>query len=286
MTGNNTNQSEMELTMSPHFRNNTELKSMESNRCFYITKLKESLLQKQKANPSYSLRAFARDLDIDASSLSKILKGTRVLTRKDSISIVSKLNLSPEERTLFLESMYSTRNKIDNIKISPVDERYILNESHYKVIAEWEHFVVDTLFELDDFTPSESEISKSLGISKERAAEVLENLKICGLVIEDKSGNLKKAYPKIRTPEDVKSQALRDSHLETLEMGKAKLENIDINLRDFSSITVGVDLEKIHEAKEIIREFRQKMEALFKNGKKKEVYQLAIQFYPMTERTI
>lgn len=253
---------------------------------FYINKLRETLLQKQSINPAYSLRAFARDLGLDASSLSKILKGVRGPTIRDSIHIADKLNLSSQERTYFLESIYKTKTQLDNIKISPIDERYMLNESHYKVIAEWEHFVVETLFELDDFSPTLGEISRSLGITMERAEEVLSNLKECGLIIEGRNGQLSKAYQKIRTPEDVASQALRESHQETLELGKQKLDEIEVDLRDFSSMTVAMDMEKLPEAKSIIREFRQKMMALLKNGNKTEVYQLAIQFYPLTERNL
>lgn len=71
--------------------------------------------------------------------------------------------------------------------------------------------------------------------------------------------------------------------METLEIGKNKLEEIEVELRDFSSATVAIDLEKLPEAKTIIREFRQKMSALLRDGEKTDVYQLAIQFYPLTE---
>jgi hypothetical protein len=70
-------------------------------------------------------------------------------------------------------------------------------------------------------------------------------------------------------------------HLETLDQGKEKLE-LDVELRDFSSIMLAIDPEKLPEAKTIIREFRQKMASLLKHGHRSEVYQLAIQFYPLT----
>jgi hypothetical protein len=43
-----------------------------------------------------------------------------------------------------------------------------------------------------------------------------------------------------------------------------------------------VTRDRIPEAKTIIREFRQKMCALMESSCGEEVYQLAIQFYPMT----
>lgn len=43
----------------------------------FTNRLKELLEEKKKANSRYSLRALARDLDIDQSNLSKILNGKR-----------------------------------------------------------------------------------------------------------------------------------------------------------------------------------------------------------------
>ena len=53
--------------------------------------------------------------------------------------------------------------------------------------------------------------------------------------------------------------------------------------RDFSSIMVALDPEKLPEVKTIIREFRQKLATLVKDGHRSEVYQLAIQLYPITK---
>lgn len=47
-------------------------------------------------------------------------------------------------------------------------------------------------------------------------------------------------------------------------------------------MTMALSLNKVPEAKTIIREFRQKMSALLKDGYKTDVYQMAIQFYPLT----
>ena len=63
-----------------------------------------------------------------------------------------------------------------------------------------------------------------------------------------------------------------------------KLKEIEVELRDFSSMTASIDLDQLPEAKTIIREFRQKMASLLRNGSNKtDVYQLAIQFYPVTK---
>ena len=89
----------------------------------------------------------------------------------------------------------------------------------------------------------------------------------------------------MRTTEDVASEALKASHHDTLELAHKKLNEVPVELRDFSSMTVAVDQKKIPEVKAVIREFRQKMGELLKAGNKSDVYQLAIQFFPLTAQS-
>ncbi len=255
------------------------------NTPYYLQKLKEDFSDRQKKSHRYSLRAYARDTGIHPSTLSLVLNGKRALPEKDSKRIVQKMRLGPKEKTLFYESLLKGRTSLDAIKISEDDQRFMLDESYFNVISEWEHYALLTLFDVNDFKPSLNEISTRMKISVTRAEVVIQNLINSGLLTTGPKG-LQKTHVKVRTTEDVTSNALQQSHLETLELGKEKLVSVDVDLRDFSSMNLAVDTDKIPEAKIIIREFRQKMAALMEKGKKKEVFQLAIQFYPLTENRI
>lgn len=250
---------------------------------YCVQRLQDGLARKKEANPSYSLRAYARDLDVDPSLLSKIMAGKRPVPPTVANLAVSLLKLDPKEKTLFIESVGQERLTIDQIKVGSADSYLMLDESFSKAIAEWEHYAVLSLFDLEGFTPSVSSIARYLGISEGRSNEVIQTLIECKLLGFDDEYTLIKLVPTVRTTEDTRSKALLSAHLETLELGKKKLTEIDMELRDFSSATVAIDMEKLSEAKGIIREFRQKMVALLKSGKRTEVYQLAIQFYPMTD---
>lgn len=251
------------------------------NNSYYINKLKEIFLTRQKANKSYSLRAFARDIGIHSSSLSLILNEKRSIPSKMASEVSDRLKLSSIERTLFIESIIGKKASLDEIKID-ADNRFILDESYSNVLSQWEHYTVLTLFDLDNFTPTIECISNHLGISYERTEEVLENLLSCNLISTSHENIFVKTHERVRTTEDVSIKALRDSHLENLEIAKIKLDEISVELRDFSSITFAVDPEKIDEIKTLIREFRQKIATHTKNGKKSKVYQMAIQLYPLT----
>ena len=246
--------------------------------------MKEELSLRQRENPQYSLRAYARDLGVHPGTLAKVIKGERPLPMKVSFGVVSKLKLGPRDRTLFMESLLRNKTSIDDIKIDPLDTRHMVDESNYKVIAEWEHFVVTDLFDVEGFQSTTEDIARRLALTLTRAEVVVENLVTSGLLKRNDDGKLSRVHADIKTTEDLKSQALKEGHLDTLKLGIKKLEEVEIELRDFSSSAMAIDLEQLPEAKTIIREFRQKMAALLRNGKyKTDVYQLAIQLYPLTQ---
>lgn len=247
---------------------------------YYLIKIREGLSLKQRANPHYSLRAFARDIGLHPATLSQIMKGKRSLPFKDSDHVSKKLNLSPKEVALFKESLL---NSPDAETSSGEDTKVLLEEAHYKIIAEWEHYALLELFNLEGFKGTSEEIAKRLDLTPTRTNVVLQNLLRAGLIVECADRSFAKVFDDVKTTEDIKSQALRESHLETLELGKKKLDLVSVELRDFSSSTVAIRTDKIPEAKKLIREFRRKIIALSQAESGEEIYQLAVQFYPLTK---
>ncbi len=59
--------------------------------------LRAEFERRQSANPRYSLRSFARDLSLDHSTLSQILRGRRRLTGRTVRALGRRLRLSTAE---------------------------------------------------------------------------------------------------------------------------------------------------------------------------------------------
>src|SRR5690606_22763852 len=74
---------------------------MNINYPYYITKMVSDFEAKQKRNPTFSLRAYAKYLGIPPSSLSLIIKGKRPMPQKLIQKITCKLNLSASEEQKF-----------------------------------------------------------------------------------------------------------------------------------------------------------------------------------------
>lgn len=74
-------------------------------RPFHIELLASELFRRKKRNPRYSLRAFAHALGIDPGALSRILAGKKQISLAITRKIIRVLQLTPEEKEVFLISV-------------------------------------------------------------------------------------------------------------------------------------------------------------------------------------
>ena len=75
---------------------------MSMNKHFYLDKLQGQFESKRARNPAYSLRAFARDLDIDNGNLKKILSGKISVSPKVAYKIGKHLELKEQDLLHFI----------------------------------------------------------------------------------------------------------------------------------------------------------------------------------------
>lgn len=79
---------------------------------YYVEKLKEVLEERQLNNSKYSLRAFARDMDLHCSTMSQILRGKRNLPLKRANDVADRLGLSDDDKKRFMESFYHIKGDL------------------------------------------------------------------------------------------------------------------------------------------------------------------------------
>ena len=252
---------------------------------YYIQKLKEEFSKRQRRNPSFSLRAYARFLGVNIGTLSGIFSHRRHLPIKRASQVIKKIGLSPEETRRFLSSILDQKISLKNLAdVDAVSVDTILDESiHFDVIACWEYYAFLSLLCTHDYRQDFDWIASRLGISKARVEVVTSHLVRLNLIVFDPvTEKFKQTSRKLGTSQDVVSSALRKAHQEALEMAAERLNSVPVELRDYSIETLAIDAKKIPEAKKLIREFRQKFSALLESKNQHEVYQLCIQMYPLT----
>lgn len=77
---------------------------MNEKKFTFLDALDELIQEKKKTNKRYSLRAIARDLELDQSNLSKIMKGKRKATANHVLKLSKTLNLDSSKAMSLLEN--------------------------------------------------------------------------------------------------------------------------------------------------------------------------------------
>ena len=138
--------------------------------------LQETLIKRCQDNSSYSLRAFARDLEIDNSVLSKVLSGRRPLGKKLIERLGCKLNMDPESLNTFLKPSGQ-----------PKQDRYgQLAMDSFSIISDWHHYAILELMRLDDYQHDKKWMATKLGMKVPEVSAALDRLIRVGLVEEQK----------------------------------------------------------------------------------------------------
>lgn len=253
------------------------------------------LLRKQK-NPTYSLRAFARDLGMSQALLSLVLNGQRPLTLKQAHKIAALLQLSPGDEKNFIDATLASLP--ENAKITQKirqakqkqDSIFIVKSfdtEKFHTISNWYHLAILNLTATRGFKSDSRWIAKRLGISKPEADAAIERLVLLGL-LESKNGTLKKVTLNSEWVPSESKAAIRNFHHQMMEKAQAELTKTDseaFSKRSITGTSLAVDTKQIDEAKAFIREFEKEFTRRFTTAHSNEVYQMNLQFFPITQKT-
>lgn len=103
-----------------------------------IQLLEREFSQRNRKNPAYSLRSFAKALGVNSGTLSSIMSGKRPLSARMGRKLIDSLNIPFETRKQLLLSL------VDNIDSSknPKDEYHALDSERIEMTSNWEYFAV------------------------------------------------------------------------------------------------------------------------------------------------
>ena len=194
---------------------------------------------------------------------------------KAAKKIADGLDYSPLERAALLEATLRESG-------APADALIDLREEEFQLVSDWYHFAILGLAELPHHRADPRWIARQLGIGVTEAAEGLARLERLGIA-EAKNGRLRQLMKPLRTTTDVPSAAIRQYHRQNLDNARDRLEQVPVQDRDYSAITMAIARRNLPKAKKLIAEFKRKLCALLEDGEKEAVYTLAIQLFPVSK---
>lgn len=247
--------------------------------------------QRVKRNPYYSQRAFASLIGLSSGRLSDILGGKRHLGARSARRIAERLAFPPLREQAWVELVSqsrATRNRsvqVQSLLNTEVASNDYEEMSHdvYASIADWYHLAILDLMATVDFSPNSRWIARRLGIQEQQARNAWTRLKRLGFIKKDGEHWIR-VKPRLKTTQDVPSSAIRSAHKQTLGLAVIALDDVPVEDRDITYMTLAISVSKIGAIKKAIRNFRRTITDLMDAGEKDEVYNLNIAFFPLTVR--
>ncbi|MEZ4872530.1 MAG: TIGR02147 family protein [Bdellovibrionales bacterium] len=266
---------------------------MEQITQYYRQFLKSELDRRIQDNARYSLRSFAKALNVSAGNLSDIINGKRPLTYKTAQKIVQAMPISPEAEKLFLGSVVNeqlhrslnrTDPKIKNLK--KTFEARTMDVDIYRLISDWYHLAILEMVFLSDFRLDPSWIAKELNISPMQAKSALDRLFELGLLEDDGEKITKKdVYFTLERRRGLNTNSAQISKQKQIrQMAIQSLENDPLSTRSMTTVTMCIDPDKLDEAKKRIDEFNQSMCEFLTSDKREQIYVMEVSLFPLQKK--
>ncbi|MBO9666502.1 MAG: TIGR02147 family protein [Bdellovibrio sp.] len=265
-------------------RSNLSILEYDNYRIF----LNDLISERGRKNASLSLRSFANFTHVSVSVLSRVLNGERMLTANVAVKIAMSLKFTAKEtqHLLNLIDLERATSDDDRAKIfkrmQGPHKSKILSLETFRLIAEWQHFAIMALTHVKGFRSDAFWIADRLKISPTQTKSSVERLMGLNLLRQE-GKKLVVQDTSLQTTIDIPDGAIQESHRQQLQKAQEALSEIEVSLRDFTSLTLNMNLTDLKVAKNKIREFVDDFEKTLEKKPSDQVFQLNVQLYPLTK---
>lgn len=252
----------------------------------YREQIRSAFQKRHEANKNYSLRAFARDLQLDPGQLSSVLNGKKNISLSKASELSKKLFQNPREMLIFFhsveydlattdESKNELLGKITKIRESHSHRNSNISEDEFEIISNWYNLPMLELAGIKEFKVDADSAAKYFGISKAEAAAGLQVLSRLGFA--KKAGDYFERVKPVVTTTEIPSFGIRVFHQQMIKKAIEALFGQSIKKRYFSGATLSFPSDKIDEVKKMVDDHEKKLVELaesYRNEPNQVVYQI------------
>ncbi len=257
--------------------------------------LRDFFKEQKRRHFYYSFRYIAQKTGIDPAHLARVFQSKRHLSQKSLDSIVSLLKLTDDEQVFFTRlfafntarTEREAKRAFEEILAFGGVKSKTLHAGQFRFYTKWYYTAVRALIAMRLFTERDyAAIARSLSpsISLSEAKDAVRLLLELGLVETGSDGILRVLDTHISTGPKWRSIAVKAFHSETIKLAGESIERHPREVRDISTVTVGIKRSRMDEIRQRIVEFRSSiMHLAEEDTDPDEVYQLNIQLFPLTD---
>jgi uncharacterized protein (TIGR02147 family) len=258
--------------------------------------LKLAFEAKQTRNPSYSMSALARDLDLSKSYVSRVFSGAKIPSAKFLARIVDLLRLSEAQKkeiyiSICFESLPTSQCQKYFVEATAGINRalefssfYLLEDESLAMLEKWQAMAILQLMATQNFKPDVEWIATHLGTTKEEVLEAVALLFHHELISEE-NGKWIKANRRIALTSNIPNAIFTNYQVQMIRRQLQEIENnqAETDRRHLTGLTVATTPEKIEQAKKIIDNAIKESFEILKDEQATEVYQLNIGLVPLSK---
>lgn len=259
--------------------------------------LRKQFLQLKKVD-GISLREFSDSIDLSPTYVSLILNSKRLPNMETLKKLAEHLEMDHlafdqlkdayQLDWLKKKNIKATLIKKNNKSTSDGDVEVTLMEDT-NVFKSWLNLALSEFTLCDAFTEDAQKLAQIFSVSPSEVKEAFHWLTVSGFLERNIEGVLQKKYKKIRFPVSHRSRMqMRNFHkqmiLKAVRHMELNTEQEAYQRRLINGYTVAVNSEKIEEAKILLQKSLAEVAELLSHGASDAVYQLQVQFFPLTKK--
>ncbi len=257
--------------------------------------IEHAVEERKKQNPQYSFRSFARALDINSSTLLRIVSGERNLSKKLMPIFIKALKLKAKETEYFELLVKIDQEKdisikaiyLDHInKFCAVNVRNV-QPGNYGFYEKWYYSVIR---ELVDLTPIKESDAARVGalltppISPKQVKQAFKVLIKLGFIEPNPDGVFKQKGHYISTGDAWSSLSIQEFQKTMANFGVRALTSFPKKERDISTVTLTLSQEGQQQLQNILADTRRKIMDLAKGDSSEDrVCQVNLQLFPLSK---
>jgi uncharacterized protein (TIGR02147 family) len=222
-----------------------------------------------------------------------IINGQRHPGPNVSDKLANYFKFNESERSYFLGLIHLGKSKNQTEvafmlkerlqKMNPKKDVCFIDERMFGLLSSWIPYAIREMTKLTDFESTPEWISEHLRFKAGKPAirKAIADLKALKLVTSDRQGRLRSNDVELDSEPDIENHAVQLYQKMTLDLAKEALRACQLDQRDFSSLTMTINVEDFPEMKKRIRRF---LDSIQKDFEVKDsgdaTIQLQIQSFP------
>lgn len=257
--------------------------------------LRQACEREKALRPAFSQRYIAKALNASSSSFfADVMSGKSKLSPARVLGFVQLLKLPKKEAEYFerlvqytqAEGEAEKRHAFEKLKeLGPKGGQALLEASQMEYFGKWHYAAVRELLEVHPFRGDYAELGALLNppITAAEAQEAIALLRRLKLIARAPHGGFRRTG-KVVVSGPSRARQVRPALLGNLELARRALDVFDPARRPFSYMTLSVSEQSFRQIQEKIHAFtREVFELVTEDGEVDRLYQLNLQFFPLSE---